>query len=109
MFRPTVSHSLLNSVRAASSRTGARTYASGPSKAAESNIPLYLSLAGVAGLGATYALGGFSPAAAKDAKAQGKEEGVAAVLQGAQGALSKDQFKDFKIKEIRPYNHDSST
>lgn len=67
--------------------------------AKSSNLPLILSLAGVGGLAAFYGLGGFA-----DAKQQ-----VKAVGGVAPGALDRKEFKEFTLKEVHPYNHDSST
>ncbi|CAO1635608.1 unnamed protein product [Parajaminaea phylloscopi] len=106
MIRPTLSHSLFSSVRAASSRTTARTYASAPASSS-SNLPLYLSLGGLAGLGGWYALGGFGDANA--AKEKVKDSVPSSLTAGAPVALSKDAFKEFKLKEVKPYNHDSAT
>lgn len=66
------------------------------SRPSRSSMGLYLSLAGLAGLGGWYAMGGSQSAplgkmAAEEAK-----------------ALSSEEFRPFKLKEVRPYNHDSS-
>lgn len=79
---------------------GAAKAAEGAKQAKESssNVPLILSLLGVGGLGVWYSQGGFGPA---------KSNGVAAP--SGPGALDPQNFKEFTLKEIRPYNHDSST
>lgn len=101
------------------------------------------SVAGLAGLGGWYALGGFSDSgdakekaqakaheAAEKAKAaydqaKGKAAGAADTVQGkasdaadkaksaagsaAPGALNKNEFVEFTLKQIKPYSHDTST
>ncbi|CAD6921565.1 unnamed protein product [Tilletia controversa] len=86
-----------------------RTYASAPpSSGSNSSVPLYLAAGGLAGLGAWYGLGGFGPA--NKEKAQAAVDKVqSAVGQAKEAALSKDAFVDFVLKEVKPYNHDSST
>lgn len=66
-----------------------------------SNIPLILALGGLGGLGAWYYMGGF------DGKKPEMPKAVAEVM--TPGALNSKEFKEFTLKEIKPYNHDSST
>lgn len=95
-------------LRSALGRQGAafRGYAteggSNPSaaKGSSSNTPLILSVLGVAGLGSWYAMGGFG---------DGKPGAGGSVGSAAAGALDKNAFKEFVLKEVKPYNHDSST
>ncbi|PWN44367.1 ferredoxin reductase-like protein [Ceraceosorus guamensis] len=78
-----------------------RGYASAPSSGSSSNLPLLLALGGLGGLGAWYGLGGFD---------SGNVKKVASEAEGALGlgALSKDEFREFTLKEVKPYNHDSA-
>jgi hypothetical protein len=69
--------------------------------ASGSNLPLILGLGGVGGLGAWYYMGGF------DGQVKKPEVSMPKALQS--GALSKSDFKEFTLKEVKPYNHDSST
>jgi cytochrome-b5 reductase len=70
---------------------------------ASSNLPLILALGGLGGFGAWYYMGGFgdqkSAAAIKAA--------VPSSIGG--GALNPKEFIEFTLKEVIPYNHDSST
>jgi cytochrome-b5 reductase len=105
----------------------ARHASSSAASGASSNLPLILGLGGLAGLGGWYYLGGFQSAdkakknavALKD-EAESKAKSAADSVKGAAGsaaaaagsvtgALNKDAFKEFTLKEIKPYNHDSST
>lgn len=79
--------------------TTARLYSSSASKS-QSNLGLYLSLAGVAGIGSWFALGGFNG----DLKSKITEIRA----DSGEPALNKDEWRSFKIKEVHPYNHDSS-
>lgn len=76
----------------------ARMYSSSAPKA-QSNTGLYLSLGGLAGIATWYSLGGFN----------GDIKNKLAEVRADAGepALSKDEWRSFKIKEIHPYNHDS--
>lgn len=92
---------------AASSRIGSvassRLYST-PSQSkplAQSNVGLYLSLGGAAGIGAWYAMGGLNG----DLKSKIQEIHADG---GSDVALDKDEWRTFKLKEVRPYNHDSS-
>lgn len=105
MFRPSpsITSSLFNTARQTAGRRG---YASAPSAGgSSSNLPLILGLGGIAGLGGYYYLGGMNDPKAAAQKATNVVQGVT----GAAGALDKNAFVDFKLKEIKPYNHDSST
>ena len=106
MIRTVFSSSLLHGARATSARQGVRTYASAPSSGgSSSNLPLILGGAGVAGLGAWVLMGGNSDGAKKAAGSVANAvPGV-----GAPAALNKDEWREFKLKEIIPYNHDSAT
>ncbi|PWN52216.1 ferredoxin reductase-like protein [Violaceomyces palustris] len=92
-----------------------RTYATEagkPSGGKESNTPLFLALGGLAGLGAWYAMGGFGDGKQVPAKVQEKGQDLAQKAEqavGAGGALRKDAFVNLTLKEVKPYNHDSST
>ncbi|KAK0530677.1 NADH-cytochrome b5 reductase [Tilletia horrida] len=87
-----------------------RAYASGPAASgSSSNTPLFLALGGVGGLGLWYALGGFGPADKEKAKQAAQQAVSAASKQVKEAALTKDGFVDFVLKEVKPYNHDSST
>ncbi|KAN0060931.1 NADH-cytochrome b5 reductase [Thecaphora frezii] len=76
-----------------------------------SNLPLVLGLGGLGGLAAWYSLGGFDDPRKVSNKLQ--EKGQTAVNKAAEtvegGALNKDAFTEFTLKEIKPYNHDSAT
>lgn len=107
MIRTVFSSSLLHGARATSARQGVRTYASAPSSGgSSSNLPLILGGAGVAGLGAWVLMGGMGSADAK--KAAGSVANAVPGV-GAPAALNKDEWREFKLKEIIPYNHDSAT
>ena len=74
---------------------------------------MLLGIAGLGGLGAFYYLGGFKdPKAAKEKASElakdAKAQAGAAATGSVTGALAKDAFKEFTLKEIKPYNHDSS-
>lgn len=88
-----------------------RTYASGAGKSGgESNLPLVLGLGGLGGLAAWYSLGGFGDAKKAPAANEAASAGAATATSTATGtALNKDAFVEFKLKEIKPYNHDSAT
>ena len=73
-----------------------KTSANAPS----SNLGLYLSAGGVAGLGAWYAMGGFNGDIRSKIQQVNADSGDV--------ALSGDEFRALKLKEVRPYNHDSS-
>ena len=73
-----------------------RLYSTG-SQPKNSNTPLYLTLGGIAGIGAWYGLGGFD---GKSKLGQVKADGGA--------ALDGNEFRGFKLREVKPYNHDSS-
>lgn len=78
-----------------------RGYATGPS-ASSSNLPLYLGLAGLAGLGGYVYLQRNPPAkAAVIDKAQQLNP------VGASSALSKDNWTPFILSKVEPYNHNS--
>lgn len=66
-----------------------------------SNLPLVLALGGLGGLGAWYYMGGFD----------GGKPQVPAAVAGAvtSGALNPKEFREFVLKEVKPYNHDSAT
>ncbi|KAE8264698.1 hypothetical protein A4X09_0g6884 [Tilletia walkeri] len=85
-----------------------RTYASAAPSGSSSNTPLYLAAGGLAGLAAWYGLGGFGPANKEKAK-DAAHKVASAVGQAKEAALNKDAFVDFVLKEVKPYNHDSST
>ncbi|PWN93030.1 ferredoxin reductase-like protein [Acaromyces ingoldii] len=110
MIRPIVSGAARGATRrsiAAAAAPGfARTLAteapkpsagSPPPSSSSSNTPLILALAGVGGLGAWYAMGGFGD--------KPSVPGTGSVT----GVLDKNAFKEFTLKEVIPYNHDSST
>ncbi|KDN52564.1 putative NADH-cytochrome b5 reductase 2 [Tilletiaria anomala UBC 951] len=95
-------------------RAQVRAYASSSGGAGNSsNLPLVLGLGGLAGLGGWYALGGFN--STDKAKNNAKELAESAKSQAkagatsVSGALDKSTFKEFTLKEIKPYNHDSAT
>lgn len=69
--------------------------------ASSSNMPLILALGGLSGLGAWYYMGGF------DGDIKKPEVSLPKAL--SPGALNKNEFKEFTLKEVKPYNHDSST
>lgn len=79
------------SVRAFSARTPTQT---------SSSVGLYLSLGGLAGLGAWYAMGNLGDIRSKVQQIHADS--------GSDVALSNDEFRPLKLKEVRPYNHDSS-
>jgi hypothetical protein len=79
----------------------AQQAASQAAASGSSNLPLILGLGGLGGLGAWYYMGGFGG----DVK---KPELPKALSIGG-GALNKNEFKEFTLKEVKPYNHDSST
>lgn len=88
------------SAQASSAPRLARTYATSPPApgGSQSNLPLFLALGGLGGLGAWYGMGGFGDGAKAEAKkAVAKVEGAASALSGA---LSKDEFRDFTLKEL---------
>ncbi|WFD35810.1 cytochrome-b5 reductase [Malassezia cuniculi] len=94
---PALRHAATRTLPTAASAT--RMYSSAAPKA-NSNTGLYFSLAGVAGIASWFALGGFN----------GDLRSKLAEIRADSGetALNKDEWRSFKIKEIRPYNHDSS-
>jgi cytochrome-b5 reductase len=102
---PAVTSSLFSAARS-SVRPSVRSYATAPSSGGSSNLPLYLGLGGIAGLGAYWGLGGLN---GSPPKVSGKDVKEALSPTSVSGALSKDKFIDFKLKEVIPYNHDSST
>lgn len=113
-IRPVLSSSLGQAARSSlrSKASAVRQYATEAGKpSGGSNLPLVLALGGVAGLGAWYSLGGFDDPKKASNKIQekGKEavDQAKGVVEG--GALNKDQFVEFTLKEIKPYNHDSAT
>ncbi|WFD25866.1 cytochrome-b5 reductase [Malassezia nana] len=79
------------SVRAFSARTPTQT---------SSSVRLYLSLGGLAGLGTWYAMGNMGDIRSKVQQIHADS--------GSDVALSNDEFRPLKLKEVRPYNHDSS-
>lgn len=114
LIRPVLSSSLGQAARSSlrSKAPAVRQYATEAGKpSGGSNLPLVLALGGVAGLGAWYSLGGFDDP--KKAKNKVQEKGQEAVDQAkaavSGAALNKDQFVEFTLKEIKPYNHDSAT
>ncbi|KAK0556129.1 hypothetical protein OC846_001348 [Tilletia horrida] len=112
MFRTTLTHAARCSSRAAQPQAfaqSARTYATAPASGSQSNTPLYLALGGLAGLGAWYATGGFGPAEKQKAKNAAQQAVSSASSQLKEAALTKDAFTEFTLKEVKPYNHDSST
>ena len=70
-----------------------------PPSGSSSNLPLILALGGVSGLGAWYDLGGFGD----------KTPSLSVPLPSGPVALDSKEFREFTLKEVRPYNHDSST
>ena len=67
---------------------------------ASSNTGLYLSLGGLAGIATWYGMGGFNgDIRSKLQKINADSEDV---------ALSNEEFRALKLKEVRPYNHDSA-
>lgn len=100
-FAPSTAAPLAQTARSSFANQARRSYASAPSSGSSSNLPLLLALGGLGGLGAWYGLGGFG---------SGDVKKVASEAQGALGlgALSKDEFREFTLKEVRPYNHDSA-
>lgn len=93
--------------KSAISRQAIRGYAdqaSSPSPQSSNNLPLLLGLGGLAGLsGYIYFYGGLSGAT------KGKVGDVQNAISSQLGVLDKKEFKEFVLKEVRPYNHDSST
>lgn len=77
----------------------AQQAASQAAASGSSNLPLILGLGGVGGLGVYYYLGGF----------QGEVKKPELPKALSPGALNKNEFKEFTLKEVKPYNHDSST
>ncbi|EST08009.1 Oxidoreductase, FAD-binding domain protein [Kalmanozyma brasiliensis GHG001] len=127
-IRPALSSSLGQAARSSlrSQAPAARSYATEAGKpSGGSNLPLILGLGGIAGLGAWYSLGGFDDPKAAKSKIQEKGKEAADKAKGAvdqakgavdsakgavgSGALNKDKFLEFTLKEIKPYNHDSAT
>lgn len=107
MFRPTTSVSTFarSAARAPIARSvrpfaQARKYSTPSNPTQSSNTGLYLSLGGVAGLGLWYAMGGFNGDIRSKLSEIRADDGEA--------ALSSDEFRPFKLKEVKPYNHDSS-
>jgi len=86
-----------------------RTYASAAPSGSNSNTPLFLALGGVGGLGLWYSLGGFSSVDKDKAKAAAQQAASSVSSKVKEAALAKDGFVDFVLKEVKPYNHDSST
>lgn len=119
MFRSAIATARNSGVGAATplrtslARPTVRSFASSVPKAAEqaapkmptppsgssSNLPLILALGGVSGLGAWYYLGGFGD----------KTPSLSVPLPSGPVALDSKEFREFTLKEVRPYNHDSST
>lgn len=103
--------SLFGAARA-SSRTSVRGYATAPPSGSSglNAFGLAAGAAGIAGIGYWAYLGGFddAPGAQKASEAAQKAKNVAQGATGLAGALSKDKFIDFKLKEVKPYNHDSA-
>lgn len=113
-IRPVLSSSLGQAARSSlrSQAPAVRQYATEAGKpSGGSNLPLILGLGGIAGLGAWYSLGGFDDPKKATNKIQEKGKEVADQAKGAaqSTALNKDQFVEFTLKEIKPYNHDSAT
>lgn len=113
-IRPVLSSSLGQAARSSlrSQAPAVRQYATEAGKSSgESNLPLILGLGGIAGLGAWYSLGGFNDPKKASNKIQEKGKEVVDQAKGAaqSTALNKDQFVEFTLKEIKPYNHDSAT
>ncbi|KAI5898869.1 ferredoxin reductase-like protein [Schizophyllum commune H4-8] len=79
-----------------SARFGARRFASTAPETHKkaSNAPLYFALAGLAGAGAYYTL---------------YREDAAPVPKQEKSPLDPDNFIDFKLKKVIPYNHNTST
>ncbi|PWN25675.1 ferredoxin reductase-like protein [Jaminaea rosea] len=115
MLRTVFSPALQSSLRSASASTrqSVRGYASAPSSGSStSNLPLLLGGAGVAGLGAWVLMGGNAngvPSASDAKAAAGKAAAAVPGVGGAASALNKDEWREFKLKEVVPYNHDSAT
>ncbi|CAO1613549.1 unnamed protein product [Sympodiomycopsis kandeliae] len=112
MFRTAaqpLSQSLFGAAKA-SSRSSMRGYATAPTSNSSSNLGLVAVGAGVAGIGYWLYLGGLDDTSAgqKASDAAQKAKNAAQGATGIAGALSKDKFTDFKLKEIKPYNHDSA-
>ncbi|CDU25307.1 related to MCR1-cytochrome-b5 reductase [Sporisorium scitamineum] len=113
-IRPVLSSSLGQAARSSlrSKAPAVRQYATEAGKpSGSSNLPLVLALGGVAGIGAWYGLGGFDDPKKVSNKIQETDKEAADKAKGAVegGALNKDQFVEFTLKEIKPYNHDSAT
>ncbi|PWZ03696.1 NADH-cytochrome b5 reductase 2 [Testicularia cyperi] len=120
-IRPALTSSLGQAARSTlrSQAPAARGYATEAGKpSGGSNLPMILALGGVAGLGAWYSLGGFDDPKAAKAKLEQKGKEAAEQAKGAVdhaksaasgGALNKDQFVEFTLKEVKPYNHDTAT
>jgi len=106
MFRTTRCTPSLNAVRSSMKQAvrpapQLRTFSSRTTSKASSNVSLYLSLGGLAGIGAWYATGGFQ------GDIRSKLQQIHADS-GSDVALSSEEFRPLKLKEVRPYNHDSS-
>ncbi|SJX64026.1 probable NADH-cytochrome b5 reductase 2 [Sporisorium reilianum f. sp. reilianum] len=114
-IRPALLSSLGQAARSSlrSKAPAVRQYATDAGKPSSggSNLPLVLALGGVAGIGAWYGLGGFDDPKKATNKIQEKGKEAADKAKGVVegGALNKDQFVEFTLKEIKPYNHDSAT
>ena len=107
LFRPTTTFATATRGAARSSLKQAvrpfsqvRAYSTPTSSTKQSNLPLYLSLGGIAGIGAWYAMGGLD----------GNLKAKISELNADDGdvALSSQEFRELKLKEVRPYNHDSA-
>ncbi|WFD01527.1 cytochrome-b5 reductase [Malassezia obtusa] len=77
-----------------------RQYSTPSAPARSNNTALYLSLGGMAGLGLWYAMGGLN------GDLRSKIDAIHA--DGGDVALSSQEFRPLKLKEVKPYNHDSS-
>ncbi|KAF5352839.1 hypothetical protein D9756_006100 [Leucocoprinus leucothites] len=87
--------SLLRTALASSPRVVGRRFASTAAPKKSSNLPAILIGAGIAGAGLYYYLEKSTPTPAPKPKP-------------TKSALDPDNYKDFKLKKIKPYNHNTS-
>lgn len=95
------------SLRAALPRQSLRGFADQAPRqpsSSSSNLPLILGVAGLSGLGYYAYTGGIGGGSLNKAtKSAPGDSGALA------GALNPKEFKEFVLKEVKPYNHDSAT
>ena len=104
----TAAQPLTQSLLGAARGSARRGYATSPPAGGSNKLNTFGLTAGVAGLAGLGYLAFFGGGDQKAAEAAQKAKNVAQGATGIAGALDKNKFTEFKLKEIKPYNHDSA-